>query len=610
MAKSWVNRVKHVQPNEPVAAGVVSRPDRALASQTAYLRERVDAIESGTALIDFDAAVSLDVVDGLAVYWNAVEQRYEPALAGMEVTAAGDTLVATAASDCVGLVLHKKGPKVADILLFGLAQMSTLANAIGDVITPGRYYLSGTTAGGLTQQRPPVSVPVALVFGPRDSCNDVPLVLVLPQLRDFQQDHIHYRIPLVCRPAGTHVAPTPGEDHVITDADVDQQGWLPADHASFNGTAPTGAVFGYNISAHTSLSRVWPPIPVGAASLLFDKGDGAVGATDVPLGATGLAVINRYGIWWMSNCYGDVPWPTTYDTETASSSSVGSSESSLPECPRVEQMRLDLVFLRMTLGAAGAVVTDLSPAPGSPIQVLNCDGDPASTGSLQLALDLTALILSDTADGSLVFKELGDEGLGFRRGRVIEGLIAGSDNVSLSSDHPKTVGNTTVHQGLVQVDVNLNLEERELPVQIARLNGAVDRVVRGAPVLAFPEGRDTALSLRLDVPTTGVPTNPQVQFRATIFGLATGTLPPLTMEYKLVERPGVLPSALPAAWATPAPEFDTEVAVTAMDVVEITTPALDVTAGDTIIVEISRAADSGYDAEVNLLRFKGVLIGG
>lgn len=607
MAKSWIRQVRHIQPGEPVSAEVASRPDRALQGRTDHLRDRINNLETGMALVDFDAAISLDVQEGFAVYWNATLQRYEPAMALMETDAETGTLVAAASADCLGLVLTKRSAKVGDILLCGLAEFDELSNAIGEDIDPGRYYLSAVNAGHLTKQRPPVSVPVAYVMGPKDSCSDKPLVFVMPQLRDFQQDHIHYRIPLTCAPAGTHTPPAVDDRHVITAADSTLPGWLPADDAIFNGTAPVGAAFGYNLSAHPALNRIWPPVPIGAVAMLLDKGVDRVGATEIPLGREGLCMVNRYGIWWMSDCYGDVPWPTSYD----SGSSTSWSESSSPECPRHETMRLDIVFVRMVLGAAGAVVTDLAPSDGSPIIVENCDGDPATTGSLRLRLDLEALINSDDEDGSLVFKSLGT-GFKFNRGRIVEGIRAGSENVTITSTHPKTVDDVVTHQGIVTVDANLNLDERELPTQITMLNDAVERQFRDVPYVGFAEDRDAAVTFRFDVPALGVPADPQVKFRVVLFGLATGTLPELTMNYKRISRPDgiVTPATIPSVWASPAPVFDSAEAVTAYEAIEIESDALDVAAGDTVILQIARDADAGYAGEVALLRCKAILIGG
>ncbi len=606
MASRWSQQVRHVQAGEPVSAEVTSRPSRALQRRTEHLKDRLDAIETGMSLVDFDAAISSDLIEGRAVYWNADLQRYEPALALMETDSTTGALVAAASADCLGVVLKKKSAKVADILLCGLAEIDEITNSVGEDAEPGRYYLSASSAGMLTKQKPPVSVPVCYLLGPKDSCSAAPLVLVLPQLRDFQQEHIHYRISLTCAPAGTHTPPVEGDKHEITDGDADLPGWLPADHEIFAGAAPTGAVFGYNISAHPALSRLWPPVPIGAVALLWDKGANHVGATEIPLGRDGLVIVNRYGIWWMSDCYGDVPWPVTYDS--TSSISINSSESSIPECPRAETMRLDLVFVRMVLGAANAVVTDLSPAEGSPITVTNCDGDPASSGSLQLGLNIDAIIENDTDTGALALKTL-TAGFKFRRGSVVSLIRAGS-NVVISSSHTKVVDGVSYHYGDLVIDAIPNLDERELPTQITRLSDAVERQFRDVPYVGFAEDRDASVAFRFDVPVLGVPSEPKIKFRVALFGLATGTLPAMTMEYKVIERPGEAPSSIPSSWASPAPTFTTTETVTAYDVIEIESSEIDVLPGDTVIVQIARAASAGYAGEVALLRCKAILFGG
>jgi hypothetical protein len=92
-------------------------------------------------------------------------------------------------------------------------------------------------------------------------------IMVNPQMRDFLEDHIHYSVDLVALPAGDHTSPGPDGLHVITNADSTLEGWLPADDPVFDGKAPTGAKFGYNLSAQTELDQLWPPIPSDAALL-------------------------------------------------------------------------------------------------------------------------------------------------------------------------------------------------------------------------------------------------------------------------------------------------------------------------------------------------------
>ena len=116
----------------------------------------------------------------------------------------------------------------------------------------------------LVQQRPPVSVSV-LVY------TDDGMAIVQPVQRDFLEDHIHYKVRLYAQPAGTNWSSSPASRRrhppPVDTPDPTLPGWLPADHAIFNGRAPTGAVFGYNLATHPQLARIFPPIPpIGAPS--------------------------------------------------------------------------------------------------------------------------------------------------------------------------------------------------------------------------------------------------------------------------------------------------------------------------------------------------------
>jgi hypothetical protein len=286
MSGNWLHNLKHVNPGEPVQAGVVSRPDRTLEDRTDYLKDRLDAAALGRVLVDSDATICSSVLPGQPVYWNWVEKRYEPALAAVASDPETQVLLVQPSSDCVGICLRKRSETLGDIVLRGIVEIPDLANAIAGSITPGRYYLSATDAGKLVKQKPPVTVTVCHVQGPKDSCTTVPRVVVMPHIRDFIDEHTHYRFDLVPLQAAT----------------ANDPGWLPASHPTFNGKAPTGAAFGYNLSQHSALSNVWPPLPIQSVAMLWDKGVDHVGATEIPLGSTGLAVCDTNGIWWMSDC--------------------------------------------------------------------------------------------------------------------------------------------------------------------------------------------------------------------------------------------------------------------------------------------------------------------
>lgn len=604
---NWSNQVRKIAPGDSVAAGNVNRPINDLTSRTQHLKDRLDARENSQSLVAWDQAIEVSVLPGQAVFWNAESQQWELALAGVTVDSTTGACLATPDSNCQGIVLDKVAARVAHIVLSGLVPTSSLANAIDGEVLPGRYYLSAAMPGKLVQQRPAVGVYVGTVFGALNNCDDTTYMLVSPQMRDFQFDHIHYRIALVCQPAGATVPPAEGFTHSITDADDSLEGWLPADHESFNDNAPPGAAFGYNLAAHPALSRLWPPIPLGAVAVLWDKGIDHVGATEVPLGSTGLVVCDTHGIWWMSNCYGDVPWMISLDT--SSSYSIGSESL---ECPRTETMRLDVVFLRTLFGADRTVVTSLAPDTDSPLYFHNCDGDDATTGDLKAGINLEQLIEEDV-NGSLAFKDV-DANFKLKRGPIVEGIKTGSSNLTITStrsrlEDPEDADSATIYQGIVTLDVSSLLDERELSPQIVRLGDAVERTFREMPYIGFPKDRNSSIVARINVPQDGLPTNPVVKFRAMLIGFSAGTLPLLSCGYRIVARPDGFetPSSVPAS-AT-AIDFESDQDVAVYDVIEIESEAFAVTAGDTIGISLSRTSSDSFTGEVGILRMACVLSG-
>jgi hypothetical protein len=335
------------------------------------------------------------------VYWNWATNRYEKALVAVEQDPVTQVFTVQPSSDCVGMCYRKKAADRADIVLRGLVVFNDLTNSIGETVEPGKYYLSAVEPGKLSKQKPPVTVIVCHVQGPRDNCSDKLRVIVMPQTRDYIEEHTHYRFDLFPKPCGTNVLYLDDDGkqrHRIDEPNPELQGWLPADHATFRrdpndpatNYAPPGAIFGYNLKKHNAINRVWPPIPIQSVSMIWDKGIDLVGATEIPLGGSGLAVCDVNGIWWLSDCVGDVPWPTDWTPNYNTGAGFGD------ECPRNEVMRVVVIYLRMLLGNDRSVVTslvqDVDEVDGetitAPIAITNCDDIPASTGDLKLNVDL------------------------------------------------------------------------------------------------------------------------------------------------------------------------------------------------------------------------------
>lgn len=642
MSSNWLHNIKHVNPGEPVQAGVVSRPDRTLEDRTDYLKDRLDAAALGKVLVDSDATICSSVLPGQPVYWNWVEHRYELALAAVEPDASTQTLVVQPSSDCVGVCVKKRSATLGDIVLRGIVDIPELNNAIDGPIVPGRYYLSASDPGKLVKQRPAVTVSVCHVQGPKDSCTTVPRVIVMPHIRDFIDDHTHYRFNLVAAPAGTSTTTTV-DDIVrvsITNPNPALPGWLPANHTVFNGKAPGGAVFGYNLAQHSALSNVWPPLPIQSVAMLWDKGLEFVGATEIPLGTNGLAVCDTNGIWWMSNCVGDVPW---------SAATVPPAEDA-PECPRDETMRIAVVYLRMLTGNdrnvvtslvkdvtdADAVVTAATSAAAtvtSPVAITNCADDTGSTGDLQLNLDLQ-IAAADTTGGQALKGVINRHQL--TRGWIAEGAFTTSNQIAITgsrgSPRPLTTQEKqqfnlttpdpiTLHQGILKIDYTDQLVEREISPQIIRLSDTVERLYMDIPYLGFPGGQAALLRLRFNVPSNNLGDNLRMKIRVQLFG-RDGTsqqrklMPSLYMTRRTLKLPaltsadgiGLETTDKPLTFNSSANLF-IDRAITRDSVPfgdDPDDPDDTVEEGDTVLVTIGRVEDNVY-GEIGVLRVTGIV---
>lgn len=604
MSSSWSNNINHIAPGEPVQAGVVSRPDKVLESRTDYLKERLDAADAGRALIDSSVTVAPSVLPGQPVYWNAAEQRYERALAAVTLEPATQNFVTQPTADCVGICLKKHSETLGDVVLRGVVDLPELTNAVTGPITAGRYYLSATSAGKLVKQRPSVSSFVCYVLGPKDTCSTVPRVVVAPQQKDYIEEHTHYRIDLVASPAGT--PSLAGGVYTITSPNAALAGWLPASHASFNGKAPAGAVFGYNLPAHPQLQNIWPPMPIQSVSVLWDKGANLLGATEVPLGPAGLVVCDVNGIWWMSNCAGDVPWPASITEPNTT-------------CPREEAMRLSVVFIRMLVGNDRSVVTSLTPGAESPIVLTNCNGTDATTGDLNINLDLQTV--STTATGSTVLKSVVD-GKKLSAGDVAEGIFSLSNQLTLTGTKTRALttqekdefdltGNITLHQGIVKVDYTDLLVEREISPQIIRLSDTVERLYMDIPYLGFPAGQSSLMRLRFNLPGSNLGDNLQMKVRVRFFGrggtaVTPATLPALYMSYRRLPAPATTGTQLPTTDTELS--FNSVVSLRIDHATERDSAEFSVAAGDTVLVTIGRAENlADVYPEVGILRVTGVV---
>lgn len=594
MAELWINQIRHIQDGEPVQASVASRPDRALENRTDYLKFRIEAATAGQALFIFDVPLEEQALVGQVVTWDSDDHRFVRAQAIHNVLDPYATNSDIDKNTVWGVVYRKEASNRGTLLISGFAELD-ISQAVAEPVTAGVYFLSAATPGFLTRQAPPVAIPVLLSDGDGS-------VLVVSSLgRNFLRDHIHFRIPLVCRPAGTDTVVTSGgyTHHVIASPNPNLPGWLPATHSSFSGLAPAGAKFGYNLAKHTDLLRLWPPQPLSAAALLWYRGDRRSGFVEVPLGREdGLAIIDANGIWWMSDCVGEVPW-----TSAEGSSSLTSYQPS-ETCTHHNLVRLDLVFHRAIFSSENAYVKSLQPRPGSPIRFYNAQGQIASTGDLFADFQPEYSVTDNDTDGNIVVKEI--QGSSLRRGYVVQGVRSTSPYLSITSSRSKTIDGQTYHQGLLSLSLSIGASPLSVSAQLIRLDDVRERYYQDLLYFGFPKGITSSVRIRFPIPQFGLPDNPRFRLALQILGRSPGTIPNLNVTYRIVPQGSSSPQNLPLTDSTLT--IATGQTLTAADTYyRVTSQPISIQPGDTVYVTVSRTASDAYVGEIGILEASGII---
>lgn len=595
-----------VQPprdGEPDNASTIGRPISQIDANVQRLYDILNAVNAGNALFRTDVGLSPDCQIGMPVYWSPVDQIFHPAIAATSNLLGQGVVGVSAASRVLGVVYDVRPSGIGDLLIAGTAKLDiSAANDDPGPPGPGLYYLSGADAGMVTLTKSPITIPIYFYDGES--------VYMKIQDLDFLDRHTHYKFPLVCQPAGTTFEPVFGGVHVITAPDPTKHGWLPASHPIFNGLAPAGAFFGYNLSLEPDLANALPPIPISGAYLGWDRGlDINQGEEGARLGNGGFAIIDRNGIWWMTDCYQQVPWPFDWPAHH-----IDPISEEPGECPVEAFMRLTLYFSRPIFATDGAVVTSLRT--GDPRISITCFGKtpptPAAVGDLDIELNLNLSIAQPTTfPGNIVFKGINAQGL-IEAGPVVETIYPLSSNIIMNSAQQVVdpVSGRVYNYGTVGIDVVPN-PTQQLPVTTVRLDAnAEEDDVLDVPVIALRAGFDSRYRAMISVPSTLGSGAHHVSLRFIIMGRIAGTLPPLTITTRLIPRP---PSGLSPPVNLPTSEGslminNAGVLTTVNQYVEAVSQAIAVNPGDTLAFFVYRTGSTdGYAGDVAIIDQVGVL---
>lgn len=601
---SFQTLLQLIKQGEPVAPGTPNRPLSQLDQNVRYLYELIQAAGLGSTVFARQQTVEASAIQGMPVYYNSINQRFERALATVETDLTTGVLRTSDSADVWGIIHSKQNSTLADILLFGYEELD-ISPATNGITSAGTYYLSSQQSGLMIKEKPPVAVSVLRSDGNGH-------IFLAPITLDFLDRHVHYHFALTILPAGDTAPPLPGNPHVITNPNPSLPGWLPADHAIFNGLAPVGAKFGYNLATHLSLNSVWPPLPINQAYLEWNRNiDNLHGFQGIQQGSDGLVIMDRNGIWWLSDCEGEVPWDPSLDTDNPSSQSISLA------CPFMPLRAMDLWFTKVNFATDATVVTSLQTSDPRIIIRNAVDQQAAVTGGLEILLNLLFMIEADDARGSLVFKELNDQN--FKRGRVQEGLYAVGPNVLLTSDlptvklDPNNLSSPDVYQGMVGVSAQAQ-QALELPVQLIRLDGVTEEYFQDLMYLGLLNNEASSYRAKINVPIDIIlPGTMTMVLRLRILGRTIGTLPPLTITARRVPRP---PNGLATPLALPlsGSEFSVPIVTVAVlgaanEYVEAESDPFVVNPGDAVYYKVSRLAIDAYAGDVGILHQVGILAG-
>ena len=595
---AYRKNIDWIQDGEPVKASVAGRPAVQIFQNVEYLRQLVEEAQLGQSLKLYSQPCDSSVIVGTPVYWDDTNGRFAPAIAKLNVSSSGNT-EPDKQSQVWGIVVNKPTSTTADVLIKGVATLDLTAVTESGAVSSGAYYLSTTQAGKITNSKPNIAIEVLKVGNIQGTSHTV---IVDPDIPTLFSLHRHYKYSLVCLPAGSHTPPSSGNRHVITNPDNTKEGWLPVSDSVFAGkNVPTDAVFGYNLSV-SPLKDLWPPIPIESAYLEWDRGkDKDLMGVAVPLGEDKLCVINEDGIWWMTDCYDDVPWPTNYDSANPPGPPPQGNE-----CPRSLIMSMNLYFTKPIFTNSDTAVLSLTARSGSGLAVY-CRGtnDVAETGHLELDLNFNT---SQSDDNLLTDQAVKDvQGTQFKRGPVVVSVKSNSPSIQVTS----TSGQTTNggYFGEVVLDANLDPSAQDFPILDIRLNGVEQEYYQDLLGLGFPFDRNSEARMRFRIPhgvtLTGSATASIVLW---VLALENGSFPSnlLTCTYRVLSDPGngaVLPTTdnsltLDMAWT----------GANANDFRKFETGALPVAAGDVITFTLKRNAPDSYNGKIIVLNAYGKLV--
>lgn len=592
--------IDFIKTGESVVPGTPNRPLSQLSQQLENLFNLYKSSRFGEALFLFDATVDPDVKIGMPLYYNSNNNRFEATV--LSVTTGEDNSRVSLADSAIpwGVLSKKKTSITGDILVFGSDSVDIRGDHSGvnpgGVVPSATWYLS-SSPGHVRTSPSDVSVPVF-----RTLSNGK--IFILPIFHEQLLNRPEYSFRLFMYPSGTVSMPAEGDPHVITNPSEAIPGWLPVSHPSIAGIAPAGAFFGYNLSAHSALAAVFPPVRPENVVIRMQRSShydlnrrfyGQVLYQD-------MVVVDANGVWWMTNSFDQVPWPTDLDNTNP-------LIPPNPSDPQYDDYVLKMVF-NDVLGREHRRGVNTLKSGDSRIQVVcPLSGEPAVSGDLEIRFESFLEVDAEDTPGYKVLKSVNSDLGTFQKGPVTSGVYAVSSNIQLVGNEKSLTSNgLEIFRGDVGIRVT-EAGDRAIPASIVKLQNVTEEA---NPILYlgmsnnFKSSYTAKFNIGADF-TSGL----SLKFVMRLLGKVNGTFPNLDVEYVRVPKPGAIltPVSLPDISGVAIP-MTTSVAVTANQIVEAVSSSFIVEPGDIVYLTVTRDPEAGgdnYSGEIGVLQQFGQL---
>lgn len=567
----------------PVTATEVDSRLQLLQQNIEFLSQVMETAREGSALIGYNAEIdsTQGIELGHPVYFDTDEQKFK--LSQLALTAVGQIYVADPSSEVWGIVLKKCSDSRAHLLLDGIARID-MTESTGEASPTGKYYLS-TTLGTLQDTPDPLLVqPIVLGTGNGD-------ILFRPFFADNYPRFVPRTLPITATPSGT--VSQAGQIVTIPSPNAATAGWLPAGHASFDGNAPAGAYFGYNLAQDSAVGDIWPPLYPSETQLLIDPGGNRSRGYFTILGNdSARCIVNEHGIWWMTNCAGQLPWDMLADGATGQTA-----------CPKslLRKMAIEGQFAGEMPQGLDSVSSLTSLVPWLKVYKAGTETT-ASRGNLELAISANDWIRETPLD----YSHLGLKGMEsnqFTLGPLVTSIRSGSPSLQITggtevTDDEESPGENA---GRLTLTVNAAADSDLLPLR-SQLFGATTESYKTTIAFGLRPGVDASFVNEFYIPKA-IPAASTIRFAITFLASETIAIPDgLTVQ--VLQLPEVTSGfGTVGEYSSLFLNYQGGTTFAAGTYRTYFTATMTVTGGDSIYMKLSRAgASDGVGGQIQVLK--------